>query len=160
MGEARRRRNGAAPGTGPHASGCVSARRRRNGAAPGTARKPNNRQDKGSASLEFLGVLPILLLIALAGIQLGLVAYTASQAGTAARAAARMQAKYNPPVSGVTAGNNAVSDWLNPDIAISNPTGDSVKATATIPVPSVIPGVTIFGPVSRSATMPKEDTTP
>jgi hypothetical protein len=27
-------------------------------------------------------------------------------------------------------------------------------------VPSVLPGVSIFDPVKRSATMPKEDTTP
>jgi hypothetical protein len=51
-----------------------------------------------------------------------------------------------------------VSDWLDPQIGIGI-TGDSVTATATIDVPSVIPGVNIFGPVRRSATMPKEDTT-
>ncbi|MDX6315563.1 MAG: hypothetical protein QOF44_5027 [Streptomyces sp.] len=152
VGEARRRRNGAAPGTGPHASGCASARRRRNGAA----------RERGSAALEFLGVLPILLLIALAGIQLGLVAYTAGQAGTAARTAARMASKHDPPVSGETAGLDAVSDWLRGGTRIQITTigGDSVKATATIAIPSVIPGVDVFDPVSRSATMPKEDTTP
>jgi Flp pilus assembly protein TadG len=123
-----------------------------------TGRKRDSRRDRGSASLEYLGVLPLLLLLALAGIQLGLVAYTASQAGTAARAAARMEARYDHPVSGETAGNNAVSDWLDPQIGIGT-TGDSVTATATIDVPSVIPGVNIFGPVRRSATMPKEDTT-
>jgi hypothetical protein len=123
-----------------------------------TRRKRDRCRDRGSASLEYLGVLPLLLLLALAGIQLGLVAYTASQAGTAARAAARMAARYDPPVSGETAGHNAVSDWLDPQIGIGI-TGDSVTATATIDVPSVIPGVNIFGPVHRSATMPKEDTT-
>ncbi|WP_459186456.1 TadE/TadG family type IV pilus assembly protein, partial [Streptomyces sp.] len=135
------------------------ARRRRNGAAPGNAR---NRRERGSAALEFLGVLPILLLIALAGIQLGLVAYTAGQAGTAARTAARMAAKHDPPVSGETAGLDAVSDWLRGGTRIQITTigGDSVKATATIAIPSVIPGVDVFDPVSRSATMPKEDTTP
>jgi hypothetical protein len=69
-----------------------------------------------------------------------------------------MEARYDHPVSGETAGNNAVSDWLDPQIGIGT-TGDSVTATATIDVPSVIPGVNIFGPVRRSATMPKEDTT-
>jgi uncharacterized protein (UPF0333 family) len=156
---ARRSRNGAAPGNGPHPSGCASARRSRNGAAPGNAQ---NRRERGSASLEFLGVLPILLLIALAGIQLGLVAYTASQAGTAARTAARMAAKHDPPVSGEAAGLDAVSDWLRAgtQIQITTVGGDAVKATATIKIPSVIPGVDVFDPVSRSATMPKEDTTP
>jgi Flp pilus assembly protein TadG len=119
--------------------------------------------DRGSASLEFLGVLPILLLVALAGIQLGLAAYAASEAGTAARAAARAEAKYKAGVNGQKAGMAAVSGWLQGGTTISAPTAgdapDSVKETATIEIPSVIPGITIFGPVSRSATMPKEDTT-
>ncbi|WP_329313135.1 TadE/TadG family type IV pilus assembly protein [Streptomyces sp. NBC_01262] len=114
------------------------------------------RRDRGSASLEFLGVLPILLLVALAGIQLGLVAYTASQAGTAARAAARMAALHDAPTTGEAAGENAVSDWLNVTI-VFDPTDDSVTATATVDIPSVLPGLDP-GSISRSATMPKEDT--
>ncbi|MYX55476.1 septum formation initiator, partial [Streptomyces sp. SID8382] len=46
-------------------------------------------RDRGSASIEFLGFLPILILVALAAVQLGIAAYAAQQAGTAARAAAR-----------------------------------------------------------------------
>jgi len=116
--------------------------------------------DRGSASLEYLGVLPILLLVALAGIQLGIAAYAASEAGTAARAAARAEAKYQSGVSGRQAGADAVSSWLgNPGIATGPGSApDSITATATIKIPSVIP---LFDPgsVSRSATMPKEDTT-
>ncbi|MCZ4122050.1 TadE/TadG family type IV pilus assembly protein [Streptomyces sp. H39-S7] len=120
------------------------------------------RGERGSASLEFLGVLPILLLIALAGIQLGFVAYAANQAGTAARTAARTAALRAPHPNAEDAGRNAVSDWLRDGTSISPPSddGDSVTATAVINIPSVIPGVSIFGPVRRSATMPKEDTTP
>ena len=36
----------------------------------------------------------------------------------------------------------------------------TVRATATVHVPSVFPGVHLFDPVRRSATMPKEDATP
>ena len=115
------------------------------------------RRDRGSASLEYLGVLPLLLLLALAGIQLGLAAYTASQAGTAARAAARMEALHDPPTTGQAAGENAVSDWLKVSIVLDT-TDDSVKATATVDIPSVIPGLGP-GSISRSATMPMEDTT-
>jgi hypothetical protein len=123
-----------------------------------TATRRGQWRERGSASLEFLGVLPILLLLALAGIQLGLVAYTASEAGTAARAAARMAALHDPPTTGRAAGENAVSDWLDVTIVI-NPNGDSVKATATVDIPPVLPGLNP-GSISRSATMPKEDTTP
>ncbi|MCZ4100846.1 pilus assembly protein [Streptomyces sp. So13.3] len=127
-----------------------------------TGRRARTWRERGSASLEFLGVLPILLLIALAGIQLGFVAYAANQAGTAARTAARTAALRAPHPDAGEAGRNAVSDWLRDGTVISpaSDDGDSVTMTATINIPSVIPGVSIFGPVRRSATMPKEDTTP
>ncbi|WP_431960078.1 TadE/TadG family type IV pilus assembly protein [Actinacidiphila sp. bgisy160] len=122
-----------------------------------TARTRRSR-DRGSASLEFLGMLPILLLVALAGVQLGLAAYTAAQAGTAARAAARMAALHDPPVTGSAAGTEAVSSWLRDGTRVSTTgdTGDSVRATATVEIPSVLPGLRP-GSVTRTATMPRED---
>jgi hypothetical protein len=108
-------------------------------------------------------MLPFLLLIAMAGIQLGLVAYCGEQAGTAARTAARTAAQAGPDggeAAGRQAGEAAVSDWLTASITFSSPTGTDIKAEASVSVPSVLPGVSIFDPVRRSATMPKEDTTP
>lgn len=115
------------------------------------------------ASLEYLGMLPFLLLIALAGIQLGLVAYCGEQAGTAARTAARTASLPDPDggaAAGAAAGRGAVSDWLDVTITWRYPDDDAITAKAEINVPSVLPGVHIFGPVSRTATMPREDTTP
>jgi TadE-like protein len=105
-------------------------------------------------------MLPFLLLIALAGIQLGLVAYCGQQAGTAARTAARTESLHSPHPDAVQAGKDAVSNWLTVDIAFPTDDATTVEATATVHVPSVLPGVHLFDPVSRSATMPKEDTTP
>ncbi|CAG6394145.1 pilus assembly protein [Streptomyces cocklensis] len=113
------------------------------------------------ASLEYLGMVPFLLLIALAGIQLGLVAYCGEQAGTAARTAARTAALPAPDggkAAGKAAGEGAVSDWLTAHITWPE-YGDAIKAEATVEVPSVFPGVHLFGDVSRTATMPREDTT-
>ncbi|MFI8178918.1 pilus assembly protein [Actinacidiphila glaucinigra] len=123
-----------------------------------TRRAHPRTRDRGSASLEFLGMLPILLLIALAGVQLGLAAYTAAQAGTAARAAARMAALHDPPVSGSVAGTRAVSSWLQDgtQIGTTGDSGDAVQATATVEIPSVLPGLSP-GSVTRTATMPRED---
>lgn len=109
-------------------------------------------------------MLPLLLLFALAGIQLGLVAYCGEQAGTAARTAART-ASLAPPAggkaNGEAAGEKAVSDWLDATITWGDDPGrESYTAKATIDVPSVLPGVHLFGPVSRTATMPREDNTP
>lgn len=131
-------------------------------AAPGRARTV---RDRGVASLEYLGMLPFLLLIALSGIQLGLVAYCGIQAGTAARTAARTAAEGGDrggEAAGRTAGRQAVSDWLSSDTAIGFPEDaqEKVTARASVRIPSVLPGVHLFGPVERSATMPKEDWTP
>ena len=60
------------------------------------ARLRGHGRDRGQASIEFLGFLPILLLVALAVVQLGLAAYAVQQAGTGARAAARTASMDGP----------------------------------------------------------------
>ncbi|GAB3958824.1 TadE/TadG family type IV pilus assembly protein [Streptomyces sparsus] len=111
-------------------------------------------RDRGQAAIEFIGFLPLLLIIALAGVQLGIVAYTASQAGTGARAAARYVSQ-DDTRSAEQGGRQAMSDWLASRAAFDEerPSGE-VTVTATVPIPSVIPGVG-FGTVTKSATMPR-----
>jgi TadE-like protein len=104
-------------------------------------------RQRGQASIEFLGFLPILLLVALAGVQLGLVAYVGTEAGVAARAAARTD---DPGAAAL-----AVSGWLHPVVRMREGP-DSVTATVRIPVPSVLPGIHVVKAVTRSATMPRE----
>lgn len=113
------------------------------------------RADAGQASLEFVGFLPLLLLLGLAGIQLGLVAYAAQQAGTAARAAARAESVEDGRIGGERAGRAAVSDWLSVDFGMGV-SEDEVTVTASVTIPSVIPGIDDFGEVSRRSTMPRE----
>lgn len=48
------------------------------------------RTDRGQVAIEYMGFIPLLLIVGLFAIQLGVAAYTVSQAGTGARAAARM----------------------------------------------------------------------
>ncbi|MFC4032718.1 TadE/TadG family type IV pilus assembly protein [Streptomyces polygonati] len=127
-------------------------------ALPVPPRTRGRLRDRGVASLEFLGMLPFLLLIALAGIQLGIAAYCGEQAGTAARTAARTAAEANPRTDPQAAGEDAVSGWVNVDIDLQ-PDRSSVTANATVQIPSVMPGLSFLGPVTRTATMPKEDDT-
>lgn len=114
-------------------------------------------RDNGSASLELLGIIPLLMLVAMAGIQLGIVAYTGSQAASAARSAARTaslgdHAETSPDQAGLL----SMSGWLRDGAHIrTSDDGDGVVATATIEVPSIFPGVH-FDPVSRHAEMPKD----
>ncbi|MEV7833422.1 TadE/TadG family type IV pilus assembly protein [Streptomyces subrutilus] len=113
------------------------------------------RDDRGQVALEYLGFVPVLLLVALCGIQLGWAAYVVEQAGTAARTAARTEAR--EPGAGAAAGKAAIRPGLagRTDIVITKP-GDSVTATVTITIESIVPGVG-NGQARRTAVMPNDD---
>ncbi|MGA5191946.1 TadE/TadG family type IV pilus assembly protein [Streptomyces exfoliatus] len=119
------------------------------------ARTPKAR-DRGQAAIEYLGFLPILLLVGLAGLQLGVAAYAAQQAGTAARAAARaasMDEDEGAP-SAEAAAEAAVSGWINPSVTSYDEGDAAVVVTVTVEIPSVVPFWSGFGTVEETATMP------
>lgn len=108
-------------------------------------------RERGSVALEYLGFLPVLLIIALAAIQLGLVAFTAQQAGTAARASARSAAQNGDYVR---VGSQSMSGWLRDGAHFDrNPDEDAVTVTARVEIPSIFPGL-FEKTVEKSATMP------
>jgi hypothetical protein len=136
------------------------ARRTGGPRAPGpsrTTRWARVRGERGQVAIEYVGLLPVLLIVALAAVQLGLAVYAAQQAGTAARAAARVASRQEAGggTGAGTAGRAAVSDWLTVEISESD-SGDAVEVTARVQVPSVLPGVG-FGTAQRSVTMPRDD---
>ncbi|MER6121822.1 TadE family protein [Streptomyces sp. NPDC001795] len=123
--------------------------RRREAAPP--RRRARRWNDRGVSMLEFAGFLPILLVIGMAAIQLGLIGYGINQAGTAARAAARVASQNG---DGAAAGAAAVSGWLSPQV--NAPKGpDTTTATVTVHVPAVIPLFRGWD-VTRHATMPSD----
>ncbi|MFD0253070.1 TadE/TadG family type IV pilus assembly protein [Streptomyces sp. NPDC127113] len=126
--------------TGSYRSGSYSS-------GPGGGRA----RDRGQAAIEYLGFVPILIIVGMAVVQLGLIAYTAQQAGTAARAGAR-SASLQESAQGACAA--AVSSWLA-DGTSCPPSygGDEVTVTATVDIPSIVPGWD-FDPATRTATMP------
>ncbi|MFJ7964868.1 TadE/TadG family type IV pilus assembly protein [Streptomyces sp. NPDC096324] len=144
-----------APTSDPAATdGCTGTPPTHHAAAPEPAPARRLRDDRGVSILEFVGFLPILLLVGLAAIQLGLIGYGVNQAGTGARAAARVASQGG---DGGTAGTAAVSGWLDPNVSLDGgPGADLTTATVTVTVPNVIP---LFGryPVTRHATMPTDD---
>ncbi|MFF5963726.1 TadE/TadG family type IV pilus assembly protein [Streptomyces collinus] len=108
-------------------------------------------RDRGQVAIEYIGFLPILLIVALGAVQLGLIAYTAQQAGTAARTGARSASLEGPYEADCRA---AVSSWLADETScLSAPGGDEVTVTATVQIPSLVPGWK-FDPAVKSATMP------
>ncbi|MGW7576421.1 TadE/TadG family type IV pilus assembly protein [Streptomyces sp. NPDC054765] len=119
------------------------------------ARLRGHGRDRGQASIEFLGFLPILLVIGLAVVQLGIAAFAVQQAGTGARAAARTASmdQADQETDPVSAGRAAMGGWGEPQISVA-PGADEVSATVRVRIPSIVPGVGNFGYASRSATMP------
>ncbi|MFJ8869623.1 TadE/TadG family type IV pilus assembly protein [Streptomyces sp. NPDC102473] len=123
---------------------------------------PRNRtalhRDRGQVAIEYMGFIPLLLIVGLCAIQLGVAAYAANQAGTAARAAARTAGHDRPETTPEDAGRRAISSWLADESTFtSSGGGDTVTYTARVKVPSVIPGMEdAFGWAERSSTMPRD----
>ncbi|WP_455362079.1 TadE/TadG family type IV pilus assembly protein [Streptomyces sp. SYSU K21746] len=121
----------------------------------GTERRRSG--DRGQTAVEYIGFLPFLILIGIVVIQLGIAAYAIQQAGTAARAAARI-ASHDNAGDPEAAGRAAVSDWIADGTDIDVGFGDrfdEAEATATVEIPSIVPGLD-FAPVQRTSTMPRD----
>ncbi|MEW5355764.1 TadE/TadG family type IV pilus assembly protein [Streptomyces sp. 16-176A] len=115
-------------------------------------------RDRGQVAIEYLGFIPILMLIAVAGIQIGLVAYSAQQAGTAARAGARAASLDRSAQQGC---QQAVSAALSGRTTCGEARGgDTVTVTATVRIPSIIPLWDPIGSARKTATMPLDDPPP
>ncbi|GAA1905221.1 hypothetical protein GCM10009716_13950 [Streptomyces sodiiphilus] len=122
-------------------------------ARPAPARR-SPRSDRGATAVEFAGWLPLLVLVALAALQLGFIGYAAQQAGSAARAAARVASQQETEDQYQSAGRAAASSWLQ--VAFTRqPCGEEVTVTASVTVPSVLPFMGgALGEASKSVTMP------
>jgi hypothetical protein len=102
-------------------------------------------------AIEYLGFLPILILVGMAVVQLGLIAYAAQQAGTAARAGARgasLQESAQTACAAAVSGGLAGGTHCTPSYG-----GDEVTVTAAVEIPSIVPGWD-FDPARKTATMP------
>ncbi len=139
---------GRSPGDGAHSARPLLKGRSPSGGAPG--------KDRGSASVEFLGFLPVLLLVALAALHLGLAAFAAQQAGTGARAAARTATLDEPEATPAGAGGAAMTGWVADHATVAaqpcTAADTRITATVTVTVPALIPGADFT--VTRRATMP------
>ncbi|OIJ85411.1 TadE/TadG family type IV pilus assembly protein [Streptomyces colonosanans] len=111
--------------------------------------------DRGQTVLEYVGVVPMLIVIGLLVVQLGLAAFAVQQAGTASRAAARMASYDNPDRTCQQAGHDALSSSLSGRASFDCQRGsDEVTVTAKVPIPSLIPGLLDGFEAKRRATMP------
>ncbi|MFF4538238.1 hypothetical protein ACWD4F_15290 [Streptomyces aureus] len=90
----------------------------------------------------------------MAAVQLGLIGYGVNQAGSGARAAARVASQGG---DGDAAARSAVSGWLDPSVSLGGgPGSDVTTATVRVTVPNVIPLFDRYA-ITRRATMPTDD---
>ncbi|WP_372409195.1 TadE/TadG family type IV pilus assembly protein [Streptomyces luteireticuli] len=126
-----------------------------NGERAGQGQIPPPEQERGSAAVEFIGFVPLLLLVALVAVQLGLAAFAAQQAGTGARAAARTATLDEPRTTPADAAREAMTGWVadraDTTDAPSCAGRDEVTATVGVSVPGLVPGTDFH--VTRHATM-------
>ncbi|MEV7421039.1 MULTISPECIES: TadE/TadG family type IV pilus assembly protein [unclassified Streptomyces] len=112
-------------------------------------------RDRGQAAIEFAGLITLLLLVALAAIQLGIAAYAVQQAGTAARAAARAETYRESHLTPQQAAKAATSSWLTVNVSPPSGSGSAVEVEARVEIPSILP-VFDFPEARRSVTMPRD----
>ncbi|WP_237317688.1 TadE/TadG family type IV pilus assembly protein [Streptomyces sp. JJ36] len=113
--------------------------------------------DRGASSVEFAGMLPLLLLVGLAALQLGIAGYAVQQAGTGARAAARTASQNDPGAGCADSGRAAMSGWTADRATFACAAGDdAVTVTTTVTIPSLIPGIDSLGAADRTVTLPAE----
>jgi Flp pilus assembly protein TadG len=113
--------------------------------------RPLWRDERGQASVEFIGMVFWLLLAAIFVWQLALAAWTANQATNAARTASRVAAR--PDGDAEKAARNAVSGPLRNGFHDFRQDGD--EATVNLKIPIILPGVTAEGfRVTRRAELP------
>ncbi|WP_371588356.1 TadE/TadG family type IV pilus assembly protein [Streptomyces virginiae] len=118
-------------------------------------RKRKWRSDQGQVAIEYIGFVPILLFVALCGIQLGWVAYAEEQAGTAARTAARVEARNGN--GGEAAGRAAISGGLAGTAVFEwDISSDAARVTVTLTANSIVPGIDAHK-ASATAVMPNND---
>lgn len=92
-------------------------------------RHPERRGERGQASVEFVALLPLMVLVAAALVQAALGGWAVWSAGGAARAAARAHAIGRPPLPAARA---AVAVSLRPGLTVRLD-GDAVRIRLRVP---------------------------
>ncbi|MET9695962.1 TadE/TadG family type IV pilus assembly protein [Streptomyces sp. NPDC006529] len=103
------------------------------------------RGDRGQVAIEFLGTVPLILLLVVAVWECVLIGYAFSLAGNAADEAARAGAARGDGACAAAAGRHIGGAWgMKADCGTS---GDIYKATVTLKLPVLIPGLNIDVPL-------------
>ncbi|MFD3541727.1 TadE/TadG family type IV pilus assembly protein [Streptomyces sp. NPDC058662] len=107
--------------------------------ADGSAGRPGRGGDRGQVAIEFVGMLPLILLLVAAVWEGVLIGYAFSLAGNAADEAARAGAVHGAAECDAAAKEHIGSAW---SVRVScGPAGNLYKAEVSLRVPVLVPGL-------------------
>ena len=107
--------------------------------------------ERGAATVEVVGLLPWLLIAALAVWQILLVTFVATNVENAARNGSRAEGLGR---DGSAAAVRSLTSWLQGDARVSI---DGTRTTVTARLPIIVPGLSTDGfTITRSAELPEE----
>ncbi len=126
-------------------------------AAGGAGRDRGDRGDRGQVALEFVGMVPLILLLVAAVWECVLIGYAFSLAGNAADEAARAGAVKGDGACRAAAGEHIGGAWTMR--ASCGKAGDLYKAKVELNIPVLYPGLDIGFPITgeAGAAMERED---
>ncbi|MFD3329303.1 TadE/TadG family type IV pilus assembly protein [Streptomyces sp. NPDC058701] len=105
--------------------------------------------DRGQVAVEFVGTVPLILLLVAAVWECVLIGYAFSLAGNAADEAARAGAVTGDAACVAAAGEHISAAW-NMAVPECGKAGDIYKATVTLQIPVLFPGLS-FGGITGTA---------
>ncbi|TDD69425.1 TadE/TadG family type IV pilus assembly protein, partial [Actinomadura rubrisoli] len=112
-------------------------------------------RDRGSAAVEFAGLLPVALAVVLICFEVFMAFTAVERVENAARTGAREAAKAHDPAQCAAKAGAAMPGWLNDRSVEGAGTGqDGVSCTVRAKVPVLWPGVPLDFTVTRTVTMP------
>lgn len=111
-------------------------------------------RDRGQVAVEFVGMVPLILLLVAAVWECVLIGYAFSLAGNAADEAARAGAVHGDAACGTAARRHIGGAWAV-EVDCGN-AGDVYKATVRLHVPVLFPGLDIGVPITGEGGSPQE----
>ncbi|MFE5675249.1 TadE/TadG family type IV pilus assembly protein [Streptomyces erythrochromogenes] len=120
----------------------------------GTRGVRGDRGDRGQVAIEFVGTVPLILLLVAAVWECVLIGYAFSLAGNAADEAARAGAVHGDAACVAAAKEHIGDAWTMS--AQCTESGDIVRATVRLNLPLLHPGIDIGVPIEGEAGSPKE----
>ncbi|WP_051893321.1 TadE/TadG family type IV pilus assembly protein [Streptomyces erythrochromogenes] len=113
-----------------------------------------DRGDRGQVAIEFVGTVPLILVLVAAVWECVLIGYAFSLAGNAADEAARAGAVHGDAACVAAAKEHIGDAWRMS--AQCTESGDIVRATVRLNLPLLHPGIDIGVPIEGEAGSPKE----